>query len=568
MNLLTFCPACGTAFRITTEQLSISHGDVRCSKCGEVFNGLKSLSFQRKPHREVELPNDALITHADEPEIPETPSEVWDPAATPLPQPSFEYTPKLIDLPPPAQDIPPPQPEIPPLPVFAPTPPEPVAELPPEPKPELEPEPETWSHPVSEPVPEMELPPPAQDILPPQPEIKLELEPVAEPIPEPVSKPSPEPEPGSPPVPEPTIPQAEIKPEPKPEEKLLELEAPPKPEPQPLAPWPEIKLESLPPESKTEEIRLELEPETKPDHAPNLEPWPKLELSLQSKPKLVSKPEPRPIPPKPPVPTPASKPELKPESKPESKPISAPITKPESKPMAKPELKPAPAPVPKHEPPPAPKPPLVPAPEPTPESDSEIVITAPLPYIETARYDAVPSSNATVPAAPDDHDALPPSKKARPWLWVTVCVLALLMLLGQTIFLMRTQIASSLPRTKPLLEQACALIGCTVEFPRDEEALRIEDSDLQPLPDHDDVIQLTATITNKAPFTQAYPLLEVTLTDMYGAPVLRRTLQPQEYLPPGTVVKNGLAAKSDVEVNFMFARGVAATGYKMEIRYP
>ena len=41
--MLTRCAACSTTFRITTEQLVLRQGKVRCGTCGEVFNALQSL---------------------------------------------------------------------------------------------------------------------------------------------------------------------------------------------------------------------------------------------------------------------------------------------------------------------------------------------------------------------------------------------------------------------------------------------------------------------------------------------------------------------------------------------
>lgn len=43
MNLVTRCPACGTAFRVQREQLAAHFGTVRCGKCGAVFNGVAAL---------------------------------------------------------------------------------------------------------------------------------------------------------------------------------------------------------------------------------------------------------------------------------------------------------------------------------------------------------------------------------------------------------------------------------------------------------------------------------------------------------------------------------------------
>jgi predicted Zn finger-like uncharacterized protein len=42
--MYTQCPECETAFRITTEQLRIGQGRVKCSKCGALFDAISSLS--------------------------------------------------------------------------------------------------------------------------------------------------------------------------------------------------------------------------------------------------------------------------------------------------------------------------------------------------------------------------------------------------------------------------------------------------------------------------------------------------------------------------------------------
>lgn len=43
MNLITRCPACGTAFRVQRDQLAAHFGTVRCGKCGSAFNGVAAL---------------------------------------------------------------------------------------------------------------------------------------------------------------------------------------------------------------------------------------------------------------------------------------------------------------------------------------------------------------------------------------------------------------------------------------------------------------------------------------------------------------------------------------------
>lgn len=43
MALVTLCPECSTTFRVTSEQLEVHSGDVRCGQCQHVFNSFTTL---------------------------------------------------------------------------------------------------------------------------------------------------------------------------------------------------------------------------------------------------------------------------------------------------------------------------------------------------------------------------------------------------------------------------------------------------------------------------------------------------------------------------------------------
>ena len=66
-EMVTTCPQCQTTFRVTSEQLNIHEGDVRCGRCAFVFNAFDSLSTQEKHRLETETPP------ADAPQIAEEP---------------------------------------------------------------------------------------------------------------------------------------------------------------------------------------------------------------------------------------------------------------------------------------------------------------------------------------------------------------------------------------------------------------------------------------------------------------------------------------------------------------
>ncbi len=60
MSLATRCPACGTVFRVVSDQLKVSDGWVRCGRCSEVFNAAQRL-FELEADATQERP--AAVVH-------------------------------------------------------------------------------------------------------------------------------------------------------------------------------------------------------------------------------------------------------------------------------------------------------------------------------------------------------------------------------------------------------------------------------------------------------------------------------------------------------------------------
>jgi predicted Zn finger-like uncharacterized protein len=52
-SMITKCPACGTLFRVTPEQLEVHQGQVRCGRCMTVFDGLVALAALPEPAPEA-----------------------------------------------------------------------------------------------------------------------------------------------------------------------------------------------------------------------------------------------------------------------------------------------------------------------------------------------------------------------------------------------------------------------------------------------------------------------------------------------------------------------------------
>lgn len=69
MALITRCPNCATAFRVTPLQLQAHGGDVRCGRCAHIFHGFATLATMQEPES-VDLSRKTVPDQAGSPEIP------------------------------------------------------------------------------------------------------------------------------------------------------------------------------------------------------------------------------------------------------------------------------------------------------------------------------------------------------------------------------------------------------------------------------------------------------------------------------------------------------------------
>jgi predicted Zn finger-like uncharacterized protein len=89
MSMITRCPACGTTFRVTPQQLQAHHGTVRCGHCAYIFDGFQSLATQPE-----DVPTEAAISSVRP--VPDPVRVVVEPAET---APRFVMPPESIAAP-------------------------------------------------------------------------------------------------------------------------------------------------------------------------------------------------------------------------------------------------------------------------------------------------------------------------------------------------------------------------------------------------------------------------------------------------------------------------------------
>jgi predicted Zn finger-like uncharacterized protein len=208
------------------------------------------------------------------------------------------------------------------------------------------------------------------------------------------------------------------------------------------------------------------------------------------------------------------------------------------------------------------------------EEPAEIVMESPPDNEEPKRKARV----VRVPSAPletesdislDNPKYAPPSEPKSSWPWALASVPLLLVLLGQSAYFYREAIAANYPPTRPLLEQACVYLQCSVELPQKPDMIGIDTSELHADPTRANIVVLTSVLHSRAPHVLAYPMLELTLTNTQDEMVARRVFAPKEYLPRTAAIAQGIPARGDISVKLLMDLGdLKAEGYRLYLFYP
>ena len=161
-----------------------------------------------------------------------------------------------------------------------------------------------------------------------------------------------------------------------------------------------------------------------------------------------------------------------------------------------------------------------------------------------------------------------PARKTS-WIGVSLALILTLGLVGQATYYYRVELGSQLPGLKPLLAEYCTLLDCTVPLPQKADLIAIDSSELESDPDQSNMVTLHVLVHNRAPYAQAHPSLELTLTDIQDHSIARRVFRPTDYLKAGEDTKPGVPANRDLDIKLrMDTADLKPTGYRLFLFYP
>ncbi|MDB5936896.1 MAG: hypothetical protein JWQ01_4240 [Massilia sp.] len=147
------------------------------------------------------------------------------------------------------------------------------------------------------------------------------------------------------------------------------------------------------------------------------------------------------------------------------------------------------------------------------------------------------------------------------------CALLLVALAAQVMSTFRNVLAARFPETKPVLSATCAVFGCKVELPAQIDTLSVETGELQSLGAN--AFSYSTLLRNPGSLAQAWPHIELALTDANDKPLVRRVFTPGQYLPQGVAAAKGFGPRTEQPVKLFFELNqVKASGYHIAIFYP
>jgi len=119
--------------------------------------------------------------------------------------------------------------------------------------------------------------------------------------------------------------------------------------------------------------------------------------------------------------------------------------------------------------------------------------------------------------------------RIKPVVWGLGNLLVLIVLVAQITYFFSTELGRN-PQLRPHVLRVCEHLGCVIRPQVDSGLIELAHTRVAPHPRYADVLRLKATLINRASFSQAFPLIEVSLSNRKGELVGRRTYQPTDYL--------------------------------------
>jgi len=137
-----------------------------------------------------------------------------------------------------------------------------------------------------------------------------------------------------------------------------------------------------------------------------------------------------------------------------------------------------------------------------------------------------------------------------PLRWLFLSLLLSLLLAGQYTYFKRNELAGY-NALRPLLQTFCNILQCELKLLRDTSQIRIISREVRSHPSINNALQISLTLKNEAVFRQPWPTLQLAFSDINGQTIAQRSFPPQDYLPVGSSLSDGMPSQVPVHTNLV-----------------
>ena len=131
--------------------------------------------------------------------------------------------------------------------------------------------------------------------------------------------------------------------------------------------------------------------------------------------------------------------------------------------------------------------------------------------------------------------------------WGSLSVLMMLVFLGQAIYFKHNELGQ-ISQLRPWIQMFCKHASCELSLQIDIGKIELLGQDIRSHPKSDKALLVSATIINNASFTQPYPGLQLSFSDINGVKVATRNFLPKDYLPSKFSSRKGMESNIPIQL--------------------
>lgn len=152
--------------------------------------------------------------------------------------------------------------------------------------------------------------------------------------------------------------------------------------------------------------------------------------------------------------------------------------------------------------------------------------------------------------------------------WGAGVAVLLLLFIFQYSYYMRDDLARY-PELRPWIQSLCDIAHCELPLQQNIDLIKLTHRDITSHPRVKGALLINAIIVNNATFSQPFPAMQITLSDINGSVIAKRRFQPNEYLDADVNLRRGMPTDSPIQIGLEIADpGKDAVNFEFNFFYP